>query len=109
MMSLYGKYIQERLGKFIVEEEWGFATFSIGPTGCYLEDIFVDALFRGENRSFELADRVAEEAKAKGCKILWGSVVPSAKGATISMNVLLSYGFEVDSATDNFVVLRKEI
>lgn len=108
-MSLYGEYIRERLGKEIVEEQWGFATFSFVDDGCYIEDIYVSPDFREQGNAAHLADRIAVIAKGRGCKYLFGSVVPSANCATRSIKVLLAYGFNVTGAKENFIIFRKEI
>ena len=108
-MSLYGQYIQERLGESIVEEKWGFATFSFLDDGCYIKDIYVSPEFREQGNAAHLADRIAEIAKGRGCKYLYGSVVPSANYATRSAKVLLSYGFALYGSKENFVIFRKDL
>lgn len=56
-----------------------------------------------------LAGMVIERAKEKGCIEVIGTVVPSMKGCTISMKVLLAYGFELQTASNDLVILRKDI
>lgn len=108
-MSLYAEYILERTNDLIVETESGFATYRYinDNKTCYIVDIYTVPSERKKGAAALLADHIALEAKEKGCTELWGTVVPSAKGATASLRVLLAYGFELLSSTDNLIVFRK--
>lgn len=109
-MSLYGQYIKEREGKDIVENDYGFATYMINKdNSCYIESIYVIPDARHDHVASQLADEIAYIAKSQGCNTLLGSVSPSANHSTSSLKVLLAYGFQLDSATNNFILMRKEI
>lgn len=107
MSSLHALYIQERLGKHIIENEKGFATYYFVNDGCYIEDIFVHPDFRNQGVAATMADVISDCARAKGCRKLYGSVVPSANGSTDSMKVLLAYGFVINSSAENFIAMVK--
>lgn len=109
MASLYGRYIKERLNHDICESPHGFGTFSFEHEGCYIRDIFVEPDFRQTKEASKIADQITEIAKARGCKKLFGSVVPSAQGSTTSLKVLLAYGFKLHSSSDNFILFEKDI
>jgi len=109
MTSLYGQYIKERLNKDIIETENGFATYYFLNDSCYIENIYVTEDARKSKEATRLADQIAEIAKEKGFKKLCGSVVPSAKGSTESLKVLLAYGFKLDSSVNNFILMVKEL
>ncbi len=108
-MSLYGQYIKERLGKEIVENENGFATYYYVDDGVYIEDIFVIKEARKSNVASKLADEIADIAKNKGVKKMYGTVVPTATGSEVSLKVLMAYGFKPHSAQTNLIVMVKEI
>lgn len=108
-MSLYSEFIREREGKFIIEYPEGFVTYSFEGESCYIQDVFVTKEHRRKNICFDLGDRVAKIAVEKGCKSLLGSVVPTTKGSTESMQMLLAYGFKLDSAVNNFILLKKDL
>lgn len=108
-MSLYGKYVKELLGRHIVETGWGFATYSFHNDGCYIEEIYVDPDTRRNGDASRMANEISSIAREKGCKFLYGSVRPASNGSTISMEVLLAYGFKLDSSTDNFILMKKEL
>ena len=110
-MSLYGEYIQERLGDGIVEVEEGFASYRFLNEGksVYIVDIFVKKHVRKVGLASKLADEVVKIAVAAGAKELIGTVVPSANWSTDSLKVLLGYGMKLKSASENMIVFSKEI
>lgn len=107
--SLYAEYIKERENKHIVENERGFATYVFIDKGVYIQDIYVRSDFRHSGEAAALADQIANIAKEKGYNKMYGSVVPTANNSTSSLKVLLAYGFQLDSSTNNIVYLVKEI
>ena len=107
--SLYAKYILERENKSCLETEDGFATYVYNEDYVYIEDIYVVPEKRKENIAASLADKIAEEAKAKGYKKMVGSVVPYAKGATNSLKVLLAYGMRLSHSNEHIIYFTKEL
>lgn len=108
-MSLFAEYIEELARKSIIESDRGFATYYELPGGMYIEDIYVRQEFRNEAVAAEMANQIAQIAVAKGIKKLIGSVKPSNKNSTTSMKVLLAYGFKLESACNDGIILVKEI
>lgn len=108
-MSLYGDYIKERLNKEIVESDVGFCTYFFVQDGVYIEDLYVKPEYRKGHIAANLADQVAEIAKQKGYKKMYGSVQPSSQGSTASLRVLLAYGMELESAQPNAIIMSKGI
>lgn len=108
-MSLFAQYIAEREGKEIVEDNQGFATYFYVDDGVYIENIYTCPDFRHVGVAASYADRIAAIAKAKGYKKMYGTAVPSTKGCTDSVKVLLAYGFRVHSAEHNAIIFVKEI
>lgn len=92
-----------------MEVDGGFCVYELHPEHCYIEDIFVSKEFRRKGLATVLANEVTELAKNHGCKRLFGSVVPSAKGAQESLLTLLSYGFRIHEARPDLVFFVKEI
>ncbi len=111
MASLYAQYLREITNDLIVENENGFATYRYLNDGksVYIIDIFIIPEKRRMKEKSRLADAVIEEAKKNGCKELLGTIAPSSKGSTISLKAQLSYGMELHSATNDAIILRKDI
>lgn len=109
-MSLYAEYLKERLGDEIIETDQGFATYRfLDPESVYLVDLYVRPEFRKRGVARVLGDMVATIGIQRGCKFMLGSVVPSAKGSSESMKVLLAYGMAPYSSGIDFVMFRKSI
>ena len=110
-MSLYAEYLRERTDDMIVEAPNGFATYRYLNEGktVYIIDIFTIREARKLGSASILADMICEEAKAKGCTELIGTVIPSAHGSTDSLSVLIAYGMTLLRAEQNLIVFRKDL
>lgn len=109
-MSLYSEYLAEKTDTLVVESEKGFATYKYTEDGAvYIIDIYVKPDFRNEKVASQMADNIAEIAKVKGIKKMYGSINISTKQCTDSLKVLLAYGFRLNSSTTNFLLLEKDI
>lgn len=110
-MSLYADYVKERTDDHILEGTNGFATYrylSDGKT-VYIIDIYTAPGGRQMGMAAALADLICQEARAKGCTELLGTVVPSTKGSTTSIQVLIGYGMKLKGSSDNLIVFRKDL
>lgn len=108
-VSLYGQYLLEREGKFIVEDSRGFATYTYLQDAVYIEDIYVLPAFRKNGVAAEYADAICKIALDKGLHKVIGTVAPSAKNSTSSMAVLLAYGFKLNSSDTNLIYFEKDL
>ena len=110
-MSLYAEYLKEKTNDHIIETEHGFATFRyvIERNAVYIIDLYIKPEYRKANIASSMADAICQEAREKDFTLLLGSVVPSNKNSTTSVKVLLAYGMELESASNDFVVFKKEL
>ena len=112
-MSLYREYIYEHRGDKMVERPEGFASYRYldfeGRKAVYIVDIYVDPKYRKLNIAAEMADEVAKDARREQCKVMLGTVVPSANASTVSLRVLLAYGMTLASASNDLIIMKKEI
>lgn len=108
--SNYALYIEEREGKQIIEDAYGFATYLFTGQHCYIEDIFVKKAHRASGHAAKYADQITAIALEKGYKKLLGSVNLNAKNSTTSMKVLMAYGFKLLSVEPGqMIYLEKEL
>lgn len=105
----FGKYLTEVKGKNIYEADYGFATYSFLNDDCYIEDIYIDKEQRSAGKARELGNEIAKIAIAKGCKRLLGSVIVSVPNSTHNLSILMDEGYKLDSATNNFIVVAKDL
>lgn len=109
-MSLYANYIRERTNDEIIETDTGFATYRfLNEKQVYLVDIFILPEHRKLGDASAISDSICRLAKERGCTELLGSVVPSTKGSTESLKVLLAYGMRLDSAANDLIIFKKDI
>lgn len=110
-MSLYADYLKERTFDEIIEVDEGFATYRYVEEGrsVYIIDIYVRPEYREKGTASEIANRIAEIAKKKGCTSMIGTVQPSAKGSAIGLQVLIGYGMNLHSASNDVIIMRKDI
>ena len=108
--SNYAKYIEEREGKYIYEDEKGFATYVFNTKDeCYIMDIFVQKEYRKEGMAAYYTDEIEKIAKERGCTYLVGSVSPKANNSTQSLQFMLSLGFTLDSCINNLIFFKRDI
>lgn len=109
-MSLYAEYLQERTNDGILETDQGFATFRfVDKESVYIVDLYVRPDCREKKIATQLADIIVNDAKQRGCKILYGTVNLLTKGADRSLKVLQGYGMRLHSAENNVIVMKKDI
>lgn len=109
--SMYSEYIKERTNDKIIETPEGFATYRYleNTKSVYILDIYVKPESRKSHIASEIANKIASEAKKQGYTSMLGSVVPSNKGSTASLKVLLGYGMSLDSSTNDLILFKKEL
>lgn len=108
-MEMFAEYIKEREGKHVYMTNHGFAVYQIAGQECYIQDIYIKQDSRNKDHAKEIADAITEIARSNDCKTLTGTVVPSLKGSTKSLGILLHYGFKLHSCREDFIILVKEI
>lgn len=107
--SLYGKYIREREGKRIIEDEFGFATYIFINNECYIENVYVVEKMRQKGVASGYLDEISEIAKRNGCKAITTTCRPSANESTDSLKAILGYGFKLTAAFQDAIIFAKEL
>lgn len=107
-MSMYAEYLREKTSDLIIETVEGFATYRyVDEKTVYIIDLYIAPGFRKNDVASSMADQIVAEAKQKGCSKLLGSVVPSNKNSTASVQVLLAYGMSLESSANDFILFKK--
>lgn len=108
-MTKFANYLKEREGVDLIETDQGFAIYNISRDECYIRDIYVFPEFRKQGVASSIADLVCVKARLAGCKILTGSVCPTTKGSTTSLDVLRGYGMKLHACSNNLIMFSKEL
>lgn len=106
---MYQLYIKERLDMEVIEMDHGFITYRIDKDEVFIQDMFVREGYRQQNIGKTLVERVQEIAKENGKKFVTATILPSTGGATISLLGALRIGFKLLGASNNCVVIAKEV
>lgn len=109
MASHYAQYILERENFQIIEDERGFATYFIKGEECYIRDIYIAPEFRLKGAGTEFCNEIEKIAKAAGCTYMTGTVVPTMRGSTESIQACIKAGFKLLFSTPEKIILKKEL
>lgn len=110
---MYADYLLESQGKHTLETPHGFLTYGFNCVPgavfphVYIEDLYVIPSARKTHVATEMADQVAAIARARGCKLLFGSVNARSSDPNRSLLVLQAYGMRLCSiATDTLWMVK---
>ena len=114
-MNMYKEYLEElHEGKSLLFDETGFIVYWIRENEvlgkeCYIEDIYVVKAHRKNGATHILRKKVEKIAKETNCDVVTGSVVPAANGATASLKMMISNGFELLCNDENTIWFKKNL
>jgi len=111
MSELYFDYIKTRLGQEVLQDEAkkSFCIFQTKDEEFYLQDLYIDPYARERDILRDLTNQIKKVSKERGCKYVTASVIPSALKSTESMKLLIWWGFELISSTQDFIILKKTL
>jgi GNAT superfamily N-acetyltransferase len=108
--SLYAQYLAECPGDAIIELDNGFLSYRFLPGNrCHILDVYVAPEARRKGVAGYLLFLLIQAAREHNCTFITASVQPTTKTATMSISTQLAYGFVIDSAALDIIVLRKDI
>lgn len=102
-------YSKERWGYDSIECDFGFALFEIKGEDLLIQDVYVKPELRGDKKAVSLMDRVMKEGNLRKCNRAIIQIWTSDKGATRTMDCVIGYGFKIAEASNNRILLVKEI
>lgn len=110
-MSFYADYLKEKTSDQIIETDQGFATYRYINEGksVYIVDIYVVPEARKKHVASDIAEKICAMAKDDGCIDLIGTVIPSNKNSSASLDVLRSFGMELQSSSSDLIIFRKAL
>lgn len=107
--TLFAKYLSEREGKQIIEDERGFIVYKIVGEECYLAEGFVSEEARGSSAASDLFRHLLAAAQAEGCKAITANIHLIDPGAMRTLAAALKRGFRVASANNNVLLIIREV
>jgi hypothetical protein len=115
MASLYALYKKEIENVETIEEDYGFANYSIEYTEnkviVYVQEIYICHSSRGLKRSAEFVNKCIKKALSDKHKVTHVMTTVAVNGNNIepSLKAILNYGFKLDSATSTLLYFSKEL
>lgn len=103
--TLYARYIGEREGSQIIENENGFITYKINGEECFLVDMYVRMEVRRSGEGRKLLNELIKIAKGHECKFISANIYTVDHGATNTLKAALISGFELLSAKNECVTI----
>jgi GNAT superfamily N-acetyltransferase len=107
--SHYAAYVKERWNKEVLENADGFAVYRFLTDGVFIEDIYVTPEKRSTQVAFNFANNIAELARIRGLKKMYGTVCIDAPYTEINLQKYFKYGFRVLNLHHNIINLVKEL
>lgn len=107
--TLYKQYLLERQDTRVIESPEGFATYRFVDRFVYLEDIYIEPVYRNAKAARLLLEQVEQAGAAKGIKEIMGSIVPSLPGAKEMLAIMTHVGFKLYSSDKDIIYLVKPI
>jgi len=111
---MYFEYLREREPEIsVIQHSEGFLLYKDmlldGELVIYIQDVYIIPEARDSNLATKMALEVEGIASSRGITKILGTVVPSAKGSTTSVKVLIAYGMKLLSSSDDIIWFIKEI
>lgn len=103
--TLYEKYAKERESCDILENEFGFVSYRIFESDCFIQDIYVDSECRKRGKFRELIELLEELALGAECKTITGNIFLNDQGANNTLMAALLVGFKVILSHPNCLTL----
>jgi len=108
-LTKYAKYIKEKAGHELIENDFGFITYELNSSFVHIHDLWVDPDYRTKGHGADLVGMVIEQGKMNGCKYLTACLQLNSNNITETLKAQLHYGFLVVGGNENEIKLAKEI
>lgn len=103
--TLYAKYIKERLGQEIIENESGFIIYKLNGNECFIAEMFVDQGIRKSGLGKSLLNELKVLALDNECEYIAAHVHQFDKNAHHTLSAAFKCGFKIHSAQNNVITI----
>lgn len=100
MKSLYAKYVEERRGAYVIEEEYGFISFELRPTysTIFIRDLYILPEYRrkglGTDITYAILNTIDKEELHK-YKFAMANTDKTSNNWQLSEKMILANGFSL--------------
>lgn len=107
--DLYKAYLMEREGLDVLEVDYGFMVYKVGPREAYISDYYVHPDYRQQGIGHAMADCMFELCKERGVGFVYCQIDHNANGVELSKLTIERYGFERAWEEGSVVVYKMEV
>lgn len=107
--TLFAKYIFERKGLSILEDENFFIFYKACGEELFIEDMSVDLAVRAIGKGKSAIGQLVEIAKQNNCKEITANIHLWDSGCNNTLAAALLTGFEVRAANNNILLISKSM
>lgn len=107
--TLYAKYIKDREGLEILEDELSFIIYKISGEECFIRNMCIENNARGSGKCREIIDRLSEIAGKAKCKYVSANIDLKDPGHDHTLLASLHLGFRTVRANDDVLLIIKEL
>lgn len=108
-MKLYAEYLMEREKAYLLDYEWGFATYKFEGDFVYLQDIYIVPELRQSGRGVQLMREVAAIGRERGFERLVGSVDKKDSNKERMFKIMEKLNFKKIDEDEDLIYFIKEI
>lgn len=107
---MFSDYFLEVDGDFTLEIEGGFMVYTFpSEEECYIKRVYVAPEKRKSGLGRYMLEKLEYIAKQHGAKFVTGSVRPSSKTATESLQAQFACGFKLFASGQDAIFTKKEL
>jgi len=107
--SLYGKYVEEKEDRDIIEGKDYFLTYKFEKEWCYIVDMYVTPVKRAKGLMTKISLQCEEIARKKGYTKMLGSVDISTNCPEISAIAMMRHGYKLFKLVGSVIFFIKDL
>lgn len=107
--TLYAKYISQRAGHEILENEHGFVIYKINGEECFIVDMFVDNEMRKKYYGSDFINELVEIGKSKNCKFITANIHLWDANYQVTLISSFKNGFNIVKASNDVLLISRNL
>ncbi len=107
--SLYGKYIEEKEDRHIIEGDDYFLTYKFEQDWCYIVDIYVTPNKRKKGLITKISLQCEDIARKKGYTKMLGSIDISTHNPEVPAIAMINHGYKFFKLVGSVIYLIKDL
>ena len=107
--TLYAKYLKEREGAFILENETTFLSYKFADKECFIINIHTEKSEQAKGNARKIIEKLAQIASDAACEVITANVYLWDANASQTLAAAIKVGFKVTAANNNVLVITKKV